>query len=74
MVFCYSRYYSKEENNIFVKILQFSQFTGIGYKLYHPPGEEYDNLECPTDIYDVTVGDSSRFTTYGYHKRCVHKW
>ena len=56
------------------KYLLFSQFTGLWYFLYHTPADEYDNVECPTYIYGVPVGSSSKMLLFRYDKRCVHKW
>jgi hypothetical protein len=57
-----------------IKNFLFSQFTGFWFKLYHPPGEEYENVECPTDFYNLPDGDKCKLSTWIFDKKCVQKW
>jgi len=40
--------------------------------VYHSPGKEYDNVECPTDIYGSPDGDSTKMVSITYDKSCVY--
>ena len=54
--------------------LLFSQYSSTWFFLYHSPGGQNDNVECPTDIYGAPDGNRTRMVSFAYDKRCVHKW